>query len=149
MLMMRPPIGSCLRIAAKAAREHRNVPVRLTETTAFQASTGDLVDCRGLVAHAGIVEEQVDPAERLGDGLEHVVDLIGPGHVADDGQRAGIGLAGIANGFIERIFAATAKDGVPTVLEQGCRHCLADALASTGDHRDPVACHDEAPPPCA
>src|SRR5690606_64616 len=40
LLMMRPPIGICRRIRPKAARAHRNAPVRLTSTTCRHVSTG-------------------------------------------------------------------------------------------------------------
>lgn len=93
----------------------------------------DLVDRRRLVAHAGIVEEQVDAAEGFDHRFEQIVDLIGLADVAGNRQRLGLGLAGLGDRFLQHRFAASAEHRVPAVPEQRRGDALADACAGAGN----------------
>jgi hypothetical protein len=93
----------------------------------------DLVYRGCLEALTCIVEQEVDPAECLGDGLEHVVDLLRFGDVAGYRDRFRLGGAGIGDGVLEHALAAAAEDRVPAVSEKGGGDGLADAGSGSGD----------------
>ena len=63
--MIRPPRGSCAFISRNASCVQRNAPVRLTSTTALPLLERQLVQRNRRRADAGVVEQQVQPAEAL------------------------------------------------------------------------------------
>ena len=70
LLMIRPPRGDWSRMIRNASCVHRNAPVRLVSTTAFHRSSVEVLERHGRRADAGVVDEQVEPAEPLADDGE-------------------------------------------------------------------------------
>ncbi len=96
------------------------------------------VDGGGLEAHAGIVEEEVDAAERLVHRRRRGQSTsAGSGDVAGDGEglRTGGGFAGFGDRLVEHVLAAADEDRVPALGEQGRGRRLAYARAGAGDDR--------------
>ena len=58
----------------------KNVPLRLTASVAVEVVLGDVLG-RVLRRDAGVVDQDVEPAERVHDGVDRRRDLLGPGDV--------------------------------------------------------------------
>ena len=84
MLTMLPP--PLRRKAGSTAREKRNGPLRFVSITRSQSFFGNGFN-RGDVQSAGVVDENVQPAEsslRFPNGFFCLLTL---GHITDDGER--------------------------------------------------------------
>src|ERR1700746_3316329 len=64
----------CRDIARPASRQHRNWPVRLIPMTVSQSFESH-IDKAGIALHAGIGNQNVEPAEMLDRSTEHADDL--------------------------------------------------------------------------
>ncbi len=76
---MLPPLSSN---AGMAARQHRNVPVRLTDSTRSQSSSGDSWVIAG-AEDAGDVGEHVEPSVAVDDLVHERGRELAIGHVTD------------------------------------------------------------------
>src|SRR5690606_1002806 len=85
------------------------------------------------VAHAGIVEEQVDAAENLDHFAEQRVHIFGPGYVAGKRQRLGLRLTSIGDGCLQHGLSPATEHCVPACLEQGDGRALAYAGSGSCD----------------
>src|SRR5690606_3443833 len=94
-----------------------------------------------LVAHAGIVEEQVDATELGLDAAEQRFDVVGAGDVAGDRQRTPAVLACRRSGLLEPVEPSAGKHGVPACAHQRGGHAAADAGSRSGHQRYSVISH--------
>ena len=84
-------------------------------------------------ADAGVVEQQVEPAEVLLDPREQRLDRF---RIADVGRhRQGLGVAGFLGGLLELVGAAAGQHHRIAVAGQRKRHRLADARSGPRHHR--------------
>ena len=94
-----------------------------------------------VVAHAGIVEEQVDAVEGFHDSREKAIHLCGNGDIAGDSQRLGLSNAGVGDRGVQHILAPAAENRVPAILEKRRRYRFANAGARSGDDRGLAVLH--------
>ena len=67
---------------------HRKVPLRLALITASKSASFIIIR-QAVPGDAGVVDQNVDPAEGLHRRVHQGLDLVGLGHVAPDGQGLG------------------------------------------------------------
>src|SRR6185436_626851 len=91
-------------------------------------------------AHAGVVEQDIEPAPFGHHLAEDLLHDFGPGDVAGENQRA-LGRARVGRGLVEQLPAASDQRDAIAVLEKRERRRLADAGAGARDERNLVV-HD-------
>ena len=123
-----PPRGS---MSCAAAWQQMNVPVRLTSSVRRQTSSGNSSKRSG-VTDAGVVDEEVEPAERLCGLAERRVHARLVGDVARDAERPAAHLGG---GLLGALLVEHG-DGRARGLERP-RDRPADALRGSGDDARP------------
>src|SRR6266566_8859457 len=114
--------------ADEVQRDHleRLPPVRVGEVRELAARRA-----------AGVVDQDVHPAETLGRGRDHGADAVLAGQVGRDGEHLGAGLATDLPGRGRQVCLGPRADRDPgTLAGQGQRGRLAQALARRGDERD-------------
>ena len=114
----------------------RNAPVRLTSTTLLPLLDRQVFERHGGRAGAGVVEQQVEPAEGL---LRLVEERLHRGVVADVGRHhEGLSARGLAlrRGRFERLLAPSGKHDGVAGLHQRDRRRPADAAAGARHERD-------------
>jgi hypothetical protein len=84
-------------------------------------------------AAAGVVEQQIEPAEVLAHGVEKAFHRTRVTHVGRHGQRAVRGQAEVCHRGIERGLAPAGEHHAPAGVGQRTRGGLADAGAAAGD----------------
>ena len=101
---------------------------------------GELLHRHRGKAHAGVVEEHIEPAPgvlHLGEDGAHVLRL---GDVGRQHHGACLG-ARVGRRLLEQLGAASDERHVVGVFEQGERRRFADAGARARDERDSLLCH--------
>ena len=94
----------------------------------------DLVDRAGRAEHARVVEQQVDPAEPVGDRGEQRVHRGGVGDVGGDGE----GVRVAVGGGVERVGPPARERHAVLGVEQGPRHDPAQPRARSRHHRHAI-----------
>ena len=113
----------------------RNAPVRLTSTTRRQSSTVRSSSGTARRTRAGVVEQQVEPAEGLLRRLEEGTDGIRIGDVGRDGEDPWTSRPGLGDGLRDRLGPAAGEyDRVP-FTQQGEGRRPADPRPGTRDDR--------------
>ena len=145
--MMRPPLR-VLRLhqperaagaeegAGQVDRDHP-VPLR----------RGQLVDRHRRRAGSGVVEQQVQPPERLSDALEQGVDLRRIADVGRNRECMGVVLAGQRRRLRQRLGPPSGQPHAISSLEQPKRHGASDPAAGAGDEGGGL--HQSSPPAAA
>ncbi len=88
---------------------------------------------------AGIVDEDVDPAELAADALDHTGDGDLVGDVGDDGYRLDASVAQIGDRRIRLRLVASDDGDASACLRQAARHAEPDTAIAAGDDRDLAA----------
>ena len=84
---------------------------------------------------AGIVDQDVDPAEPLDDGLHRLSGLHAIGDVGLDGQRGAVGGFDVAHERVEPVLAAGDDGDGRAVLGEAASGRVADSAAGSSDDR--------------
>ena len=89
-------------------------------------------------AHAGVVEQHIQPAEVVRDRVEQRGDRLGDGDIGGHGQRTSIAAGGVhqLRRLFQRFQPAAGEPDVEAVDGELDRHCPPDARSCTCHHRD-------------
>jgi hypothetical protein len=88
---------------------------------------------------AGIVDEDVDPAELAPDALDHRGHRRFVGDIGHDGYRPDAAASEIGDGRIRLGLVAADHGDVGAGIRQAARHAEPDATVAAGDDRDLAA----------
>jgi hypothetical protein len=95
----------------------------------------------GRRAHAGVVEENVEAAERVLGFGEEQIDVARLADIGGNRQRLDAELFDFGDGFFERLLAAAGDDDGVAILCERKRRGFADAGAAAGDEGDFLRWH--------
>ncbi len=100
---------------------HEPVPLRF----------GQLFQGLGQVAHAGVVDQDVQAAKALLRGLEHGLDILGLGDVGAQGLSLG---AQALSHCLSRVQIEIGHDHAGALSDKLLHHTRTKARSATGDH---------------
>jgi hypothetical protein len=98
---------------------------------------GDVLDVRGRSRDAGVVDEYVDRAEAPPRGLDHRLDVARASDVGRDGEGAPAARADLPLDRADRLAVSRGDDDARTRVGERDRDRTSDALAASGDDRNP------------
>ena len=122
-------------MAANAARQQRNEPVRLTSSVSSQISGVISRERRG-PQHAGRADESRETA-RLLDGREKALDLVDLAHVRRHRRGLAPAVADASGDAVEGLAVAGGKHDVGAGRRDGLGGGGSDPAAGARDHRQP------------
>ena len=90
-------------------------------------------------AGAGVVDPDVDPAERAYRPVRERRHRLGIGHVGGDRQRLSAAVADLAHQLVQHVAPAGGQDDAASAGGEGLRRGAADAARRAGDDDDLAA----------
>jgi hypothetical protein len=129
-------------IMRKACWVQRKAPVRLMSTRLLPVPMASSSMGTPGNEDAGVVEQQVQPAEAGAHEVEHGGHGVGPGHIGGHGVSAfadvAKGVADLGDRCAQRFQAPAAEHHAPAVMGQSQRRGAANATAAASDQGDAV-----------
>ena len=107
--------------------------MRLASTTFFHSSKGKILERHGRGAGAGIVEEEIEPAEGFLGGGEERLHLRGVADIGDDGKGLGAQPLPHLRGLLQSVLAPSGEGHGIAVLHQRHRDGAADTASRAGN----------------